>query len=381
MQAPSTPGTALEDPTGWFLHLLDRRLTPCWLIGSDGGLAWANRLAGETMPPQGAVRHLADLLPDPDGRAAVEAALQLPDRPVGLPTSMRDASGRVWSGSLSVGRLACTPLGPMRVASFDADGPAAWLQPKAEDAAAAQPQPAVGTADAPETAAVIAAAFAVLGHEIRTPLNAVLGFAELLRRDLTTLREPLRSRCLGHVKRIADAGAHLLSMSKDLLDPSANASNAGLPAPEPLSLSALFDAAVALTQDRFAHHQVQLALEPDGRSLQVLADLRRSTQVLCNLLTNAAKYTPAGGRAILSASRVEGAVRIAVLDNGPGIDAAGQARLFHAYERLGLSDEHVEGHGLGLFVSRQLVTAMNGRIGCVSEPGAGTEFWFELPAA
>lgn len=378
-----------QESGGWFLQLLDRRPTPCWLIDAQGALVQANTLARRMLAARGVALELADLLLDPDGHLGIAAALQQHERAVWLTASMRDAGGQILSGRLLIARPGSTPFGPLRVASFEAEAGAgaAWQRPAAavaaEDAVAPAPplEPNLAKAAAAIAAADIAAAFATLGHEIRTPLNAVLGFAELLRHDIATFNEPQRDRCLGHLQRIADAGTHLLSLSKDLLEPAAARSGPSAAGPQCVTLSSLFYASMALTQDQFTQHQVQLTIEPEGDTLQVLADPRRCMQVLCNLLTNAAKYTPAGGKASLSASRVAGRVRIVVADNGPGIDAAGQARLFRAYERLGAQDQQAEGHGLGLFISHQLVTAMNGRIGCCSEPGAGAEFWFELPAA
>lgn len=381
----ATTAADAQDSGGWFLQLLDRRPTPCWLIDAQGALVQANALARRMLAARGVALELSDLLLDPDGHLGIAAALQQHERAVWLTASMRDAGGQILSGRLLIARPGSTPFGLLRVASFEAEAGAgaAWQRPAAEVAVApALPlEPDLGKAAAAIAAADIAAAFATLGHEIRTPLNAVLGFAELLRRDIATFSEPQRDRCLGHLQRIADAGTHLLSLSKDLLEPAAARTGPSAAGLQCVTLSSLFYASMALTQDQFRQHQVQLTIEPEGDTLQVLADPRRCMQVLCNLLTNAAKYTPAGGQASLSASRVAGGVRIAVADNGPGIDAAGQARLFRAYERLGAQDQQVEGHGLGLFISHQLVTAMNGRIGCRSEPGAGAEFWFELPAA
>jgi signal transduction histidine kinase len=378
-------GADAQEPGGWFLQLLDRRPTPCWLVDEQGALVQANALASRMLAARGVALELSDLLLDPDGHVGIAAALQQQDRAVWLAASMRDAGGQILSGRLLIARPGSTPFGPLRVVSFEAEAEAgaAWQRPAAEVAVApsAQLQTDLAKSAADLAAADIAAAFATLGHEIRTPLNAVLGFAELLRRDIATFSEPQRDRCLGHLQRIADAGTHLLSLSNDLLEPAAVRSSPSASGSQCVSLSSLFYASKALTQDRFTQHQVQLTIEPEGEMLQVLADARRCMQVLCNLLTNAAKYTPAGGQATLSASRVAGWVRIVVADNGPGIDAAGQARLFRAYERLGAEQQQVEGHGLGLFISHQLVTAMNGRIGCRSEPGAGAEFWFELPAA
>jgi CheY-like chemotaxis protein len=113
----------------------------------------------------------------------------------------------------------------------------------------------------------------------------------------------------------------------------------------------------------------------------VRADRTRLKQVLLNLLSNAVKYNRAGGRVLVHIEDAGSHWRLVVEDTGPGLAPEQQARLFVPFERLDAAASAVEGTGIGLALSRRLVEMMQGRIGVVSEPGAGSRFWVELPRA
>jgi two-component system CheB/CheR fusion protein len=115
-----------------------------------------------------------------------------------------------------------------------------------------------------------------------------------------------------------------------------------------------------------------------GCEASVLADRDRIVQVLDNLLSNAIKYSPAGGRIDVSCAVDNGDARISVRDQGLGISGEDQARLFTPYSRCG-RQARISGHGLGLFISSEIVRQHGGQIGVRSEPGKGAEFWFTLP--
>src|SRR4029077_6766243 len=126
---------------------------------------------------------------------------------------------------------------------------------------------------------------------------------------------------------------------------------------------------------------IELVYPPHvGADSYVMADLQRFKQVLLNLITSAIKYTPAGGRVVISyrsAARMK--VRISVTDNGPGIPPDKLPRLFTPFERLGAEQTEVEGTGLGLTLSQRLMQAMGGMIGVESTVGQGSTFWIDLP--
>jgi len=115
--------------------------------------------------------------------------------------------------------------------------------------------------------------------------------------------------------------------------------------------------------------------------LSVHADATRFRQVLMNLVGNAIKFTPEGGRIELEAQQVESEVQVKVRDNGPGIPKEEQKRIFDAFYRLRKSGEGTEGTGLGLAITESLVKLQGGSLGLESEPGKGSCFYFSLPMA
>jgi signal transduction histidine kinase len=130
-----------------------------------------------------------------------------------------------------------------------------------------------------------------------------------------------------------------------------------------------------------ASGSVRLAAPADGGAA-VLADPTRLRQVLGNLLENAIKYSPDGGRVAITVTAGEATVRLAVSDEGLGIPEAEQRNIFEKFYRLDPElARGVGGTGLGLYISRELVRQMNGRIWLESRVGAGSTFYVELPAA
>jgi CheY-like chemotaxis protein len=121
-----------------------------------------------------------------------------------------------------------------------------------------------------------------------------------------------------------------------------------------------------------------MRIDPDAdRTVRVVADRQRLRQVALNLVANAIKYNRSGGTVDLGWSAQEDVVRVSVTDSGIGIRAEAQDRLFLPFERLS-DDQAVEGTGLGLALSRSLITSMGGHMGATSTFGSGSTFWFEL---
>ncbi|MDH4051275.1 MAG: PAS domain S-box protein [Rubrivivax sp.] len=212
-------------------------------------------------------------------------------------------------------------------------------------------------------------------HELRTPLNAILGFGQLLEGDPT-----LAAHHQAQLQEMMRAGHHLLTLINDVLDLARIESGALQLSLESLSLAELAADGVRMVASLAASRGVQVHLSTMG-GLEVRADRRRLQQVLLNLLSNAIKYNRDGGHVDVSAERVAGGVRIAVADTGPGVPPERQAGLFQPFQRLGAEYGNVEGTGMGLAISQQLVELMDGRIGFAGVPEGGARFWVELPAA
>lgn len=213
----------------------------------------------------------------------------------------------------------------------------------------------------------------IVSHELRTPLASVLGFTSLLlKRDF----EPDTRR---HYLGIVDAQARrLAALLEDLLDVQRIEREGIALASERIDLATLLDQQAQLYAAQSPNHRLEVALEE--RPLTMRGDPNRLAQVVGNLLSNAIKYSPAGGTVALAAERRGDGVRVIVRDEGLGIPADQQSRIFTKFFRGDAGATGITGTGLGLAVSREIVEAHGGRIGFDSDPGAGSTFWLELPS-
>jgi PAS domain S-box-containing protein len=218
-----------------------------------------------------------------------------------------------------------------------------------------------------------------MSHELRTPLNAVLGFAQLMHADGDEGLGPVQRSRLAELERGA---RHLLVLINDVLDLARI--EAGM---LPLALSAVDVAAVVaecvpLVQRLAAEGGLTLTVTaPGSPAPAVRADPVRLKQVLVNLLSNALKYTPPGGRVWVTWHAAGSGVRVEVGDTGPGLAPQQQERLFQPFERLDAVHSGVDGAGIGLALGKWLVNLMQGELGVNSTPGAGSLFWVQMAAA
>ena len=216
---------------------------------------------------------------------------------------------------------------------------------------------------------------ASMSHELRTPLTAIIGFAEAM--ALGT-HGPLQDHYVDYARDIAAAGRHLMSMLDDLLDVAPEADTARLET-APFDLAGAVEQAKSMIALRAAARGIAIEGPLEPGPLPVLADRRRVLQILVNLLTNAVKFTPEGGRVAIDVG-AEGAVAtVTVADTGPGIATAERERIFGKFAR-GAGVE-AEGSGLGLHISRELARRMSGDLRLESGPAPGARFTLELPAA
>ena len=218
-----------------------------------------------------------------------------------------------------------------------------------------------------------------MSHELRTPLNAIIGFSEVLQENMVgELNEKQRE----YVADILGSGRHLLSLINDILDLSkVEAGRMDLETGE-FSLSQALENGVSMVRERALRRGVTVNVAADPGLETVTADERKVKQVIYNLLTNAVKFTEAGGRVDVGASRVAGAVRVSVRDTGIGIAPEDQERIFEEFSqvsRTGSVDQ--EGTGLGLALARKFVQLQGGEIGVESALGEGSTFWFTLPGS
>ncbi len=220
-----------------------------------------------------------------------------------------------------------------------------------------------------------------MSHELRTPMNAILGFGQLLESDT---RHPLSPDQQENIYEILHAGSHLLELINEVLDLARIESGRLELAPEAVSIGPLVDECAALVQSLAIRRSISLNINADGicSNQAVLADRLRLRQILLNLLSNAIKYNHEGGNVAISCHpAMHGSVRIAVSDNGRGIPAEEQGRLFKPFERIETVYDGIEGTGIGLALSKRLIESMNGTIGVESAAGTGSTFWVELPCA
>jgi PAS domain S-box-containing protein len=224
-----------------------------------------------------------------------------------------------------------------------------------------------------------------MSHELRTPLNAILGFAQLLQLNK---KAPLSERQADQVQQILSAGHHLLTLIDEILDlAKIEAGRASL------SLQAIDSHIILDDCDSLIRHSAEQAgltmiTQVSGaQPIWVLADYTRLKQILLNLLSNAVKYNSAEGTLWLSVRSCSFAdcafdgVEFAVSDTGEGIPAEKRDELFKPFNRLGRENTSVQGTGIGLALTHQLIIAMDGVLLVEDRPGGGSQFIVRLPGA
>jgi signal transduction histidine kinase/ligand-binding sensor domain-containing protein/ActR/RegA family two-component response regulator len=215
-----------------------------------------------------------------------------------------------------------------------------------------------------------------MSHELRTPMNALLGFAQLMEIDKTLSAQNQR-----FVKEMLVAGRHLLVLVNEVLDLAQVESGSVALALEPLDVQDIVSGCVQMIEATARQSGIAVEVQANAKT-QVMADRLRLRQVLINLMSNAVKYNRAGGYVRVITTLVRGdRVRIEVADSGPGIAPSRQIELFQPFSRLGAEYGPIEGTGIGLAIVRRLMTMMDGDVGVDSQPGEGSRFWIELPAA
>ena len=215
-----------------------------------------------------------------------------------------------------------------------------------------------------------------MSHELRTPLNAIIGFSEVL---VDRMFGELNEKQDEYLKDIYASGQHLLSLINDILDLSkVEAGRMELELSE-FDLPSAIDNALILVRERATRRGITLGSIIDKRLGMIGGDERKVKQVLLNLLSNALKFTPEGGRIDVSARQHDDMAEVSVADTGVGIAPEDQEAVFEEFRQVGAADKKSEGTGLGLALARKFIELHGGRIWLKSAVGAGSTFTFTLP--
>ncbi len=217
----------------------------------------------------------------------------------------------------------------------------------------------------------------IAAHDLRNPLSAIKGYSEMVIEDAQALPHHDIEE---HGRKILDTAARMAEMVQNLLD--ANRIERGEMQVNlvPTELAAVLSAVVETQRPRAAAKQQTIHLEGVPGPVSVLADPTIVVQVLENLVSNAVKYSPPGKNIWISLRQEPGGVGCEVRDEGPGLSAEDQKKLFGKFARLSAKPTGGEhSTGLGLSIVKKMVEAMNGRVWCESELGKGATFVVQFP--
>jgi signal transduction histidine kinase len=217
-----------------------------------------------------------------------------------------------------------------------------------------------------------------ISHELRTPLNAIIGFAEILSGQI--FGKLGDERYVHYAADIRDSGQHLLTLINDVLDVSKIEFGKLELNEEPVDVAAVLESCMRLMRDRAEEAGLELRAELPKEVPFVQADARRLKQILLNLMSNAVKFTPAGGRVVVRLSLESDGVSLAVADTGIGI---ARGDLEKALRPFGQIDSRMarkyQGTGLGLPLTKSMIELLGGRLTLDSEVGRGTTATIWLP--
>jgi signal transduction histidine kinase len=210
-----------------------------------------------------------------------------------------------------------------------------------------------------------------VSHELRTPLTAIRGHVEALREGIVSEPDQVQSsldivaaetdrleRLVGDVLDLAKLQAHRFTVRHEEVD-----------------LARVLDHVHGAFAEEARRREIDYRVEAEGEPPVIVSDGDRVLQVISNLLSNAFRWTPDGGRVDLQLAASNGAVRVDVVDSGPGVPAEDRERIFEPF-----ISQDVDGTGLGLPIARELAVALGGRVELTSEPGRGSRFRLVLPA-
>jgi len=214
-----------------------------------------------------------------------------------------------------------------------------------------------------------------MSHELRTPMNAILGFSQLIEMNAKNDSEK------ENISEVIFAGKHLLSLINDVLDLAQIESGKTNLTIDSYNINGLLNDCLSIIKPVADKHSIKIDNKISSFSDCIIdVDERRFKQVLLNLLSNAIKYNSENGEVIIDCSPIEeNILGLSVTDTGNGLTPKQQDNLFKPFERAGADHSHIEGIGLGLVISKDLIELMGGMMGVESEIGKGSRFWITVP--
>lgn len=215
-----------------------------------------------------------------------------------------------------------------------------------------------------------------MSHELRTPLNSIIGFSDILL-DAGGIDEKEKK----YISNIHISGRHLLEIINEILDFSKIEAGRMTTNFDEFPVKEIFDETVSVMSHAILKKKLSLSIDIDKDVLSIVSDRTKVKQIIYNLLTNAAKFTPEEGSISVSAVRTASDhIQISVKDTGIGIDKKDHDKIFRPFEQVdGSLSRNYEGTGLGLALTKRLVEFLGGRIWFESESGKGSTFYFILP--
>lgn len=213
-----------------------------------------------------------------------------------------------------------------------------------------------------------------MSHELRTPMNAILGFGQMLELDADDFNDTQRE----NIQEILNAGKHLLILINDVLDLSIIESGNLDISMEPVYISDVLQQCIILVTPQSKMLNIKIFDNVSSKGYVVEADFTRIKQVLINLLSNAVKYNRKNGTVKIESEIIDNKLlRLKIIDSGIGLTEKEVSKLFTPFERF-KNINNVEGAGIGLVITKNLIEAMGGAIGVESKEGKGSAFWLEI---
>lgn len=214
-------------------------------------------------------------------------------------------------------------------------------------------------------------------HELRAPATVIKGYVDML----NSVADSSCDKIMPYVQKIFESNERLIVLINDLLEIARTESGRSTIAVKPVTLMPIIKAEIERYSQLAKGQKIKIEYLPSEHIPDVMANEDKLIEIMSNLLTNAIKYGKRGGNVIISHELRNGAVVTHVADDGNGISAEDQKNLFQKFFRCSSSSQNIAGTGLGLFITKELVERMGGKIWVDSDTGHGATFSFKLPPA